>query len=68
MILNTDKQLVNQYLAQNRLYGGADIFLDKSLTLGLGYLNLRIYLTKNRIENNHTLIISLYHYLDLTKK
>ncbi|MCC3215563.1 MULTISPECIES: DUF2490 domain-containing protein [Chryseobacterium] len=36
MILNTDKQLVNQYLAQNRLYGGADIFLDKSLTLGLG--------------------------------
>lgn len=68
VIFNTDKKLANQYLAQNRLYGGTDIFLKKSFTLSVGYLNQRIFLSRNRIENNNTLIISLSQYLDLTKR
>lgn len=68
VILNTDKLPLNQYLAQNRLYGGIDIYLSPSVSLGLGYMAHYIYLTKGRAEHNHTFICSLSHYLDMTRK
>lgn len=41
--------------------GWISIYLSPSVSLGLGYLDHYIYLTKGREENNHTFILSLSH-------
>lgn len=68
VILNTEKQPLGQYMAQNRIYGGFDVFINRSVVLGLGYMNHYVYHSKNKVENNHTVIFSVSHYLDFTKK
>lgn len=54
-------------LSQNRIYGGFDIALSKNLTLGLGYLNQYIIIRPEIIENDHTLMVGLFHRLDFTR-
>ncbi|MEM8895429.1 MAG: DUF2490 domain-containing protein, partial [Bacteroidota bacterium] len=55
------------FLAQNRYYGGFDIRLSNSLNLALGYLNQRIIITPALIENDHTLMVGLFHKADISK-
>ncbi|QLG44744.1 DUF2490 domain-containing protein [Costertonia aggregata] len=54
-------------LTQNRIYGGFDIALSKNLTLGLGYLNQYIIIRPEIIENDHTLLVGLFHRISFKK-
>ncbi len=52
---------------QNRYYGGFDIRINKSFTLALGYLNQYIIIRPQLIENDHTLMVGIFHNVDLSK-
>lgn len=54
-------------IGQNRYYGGFDIRLSKGFTLALGYLNQRIIIRPELIENDHTLMIGLFHRANISK-
>ncbi|MBV6647772.1 MAG: DUF2490 domain-containing protein, partial [Cyclobacteriaceae bacterium] len=54
-------------IGQNRYYGGLDINLSKHLLIALGYLNQYIIIRPELIENDHTLMVGLFHNADLSK-
>jgi hypothetical protein len=68
VFFDIDKYANNNHFSQNRIYGGFDIFLNKALTLSLGYMNQYIIINETRIENDHTLMIGLFHKLSFVKK
>lgn len=65
---NLDKYANGNYYGQNRLYTGFDIPISTSFNLGLGYLNQYISINENRKENNHTLMVGLFHKIDFRKR
>lgn len=67
VFLNVEKNTNNNHFNQNRIYGGLDFPCNKSLTLSLGYMNQYLVINSNRIENNHTLMIGLFHKLSFVK-
>ncbi len=55
-------------LGQNRYYGGFDIAIAEKFTLALGYLNQYIIIRPETIENDHTLMVGIFHRTDFRKK
>ncbi len=55
-------------LGQNRYYGGFDIGITKNFTLSLGYLNQYIIIQPETIENDHTLMVGVFHRADFRRK
>jgi len=68
VFLDIDKYASNKNFSQNRVYGVFDIYIDKALTVSLGYMNQYIIIKENRIENDHTLMVGFFHKLDFRKK
>ena len=66
--INFGKQAQGHYFAQNRAGGVFEIPLNKTLTVGIGYLNQYITMFDKRVENNHTFSCELVHNLDFTKR
>ena len=68
VFLDIDKYANDNHFRQNRIYGAFDIPIDKALTVSLGYMNQYIIINDTRIENDHTLMVGLFHKLDFRKK
>lgn len=68
MFLDIDKYAKGNNFSQNRIYGGFDISVNSAFTLSLGYMNQYIIINETRIENDHTLMVGLFHKLDFIKK
>lgn len=54
----------NTLFNQNRAYFGIDMRIKKSIVLRAGYMNQYLLISKNKIENNHTLVLGLIHKLN----
>jgi hypothetical protein len=67
VFLNVGKKANGNYFNQNRIYGGFDFPINNSLTLSLGYMNQYLIINTNKIENNHTLMVGLFHKLSFVK-
>ncbi|MEQ6166270.1 DUF2490 domain-containing protein [Ekhidna sp. MALMAid0563] len=52
-------------LGQNRYYGGFDLELWKNLSISLGYMNQYIIIRPETIENDHTLMVGIFHKINL---
>ncbi|WP_108870009.1 DUF2490 domain-containing protein [Aquimarina aquimarini] len=63
LFFDIDTYANGKHLRQNRIYGGFDIPIHNSLTVGIGYMNQYIIINDSRIENDHTLMVSLSHKL-----
>ncbi len=68
VFFDIDKYADNNHFRQNRIYGGFDIPVNNHFTLSLGYMNQYIIINDTRIENDHTLMVGLFHKLDFRKK
>ena len=77
LFVNFGKEVAYNIFDQNRLYGAVGITLSPYVKLELGYLNQIIQLrsldsnatvSRNKIENNHTIQIGLFSSLPLYKK
>lgn len=67
VFLDVDKYTDNKNFSQNRIYGAFDIPINNAFTLSLGYMNQYIIINDRRIENDHTLMVTFFHKLDLRK-
>lgn len=68
VFLDIDKYAKGNNFSQNRIYCGFDIPVNSAFTLSLGYMNQYIIINEARIENDHTLMVGLFHKLDFIKK
>ncbi|WP_130734016.1 DUF2490 domain-containing protein [Flavobacterium sp. J27] len=68
IILNIDNEANGKNFSQNRVYAGFEVPINKTITLGLGYMNQYIVIKENKYENDHTLMVSLNHKLDFRSK
>lgn len=76
IFLNFGRQVAYNIFDQNRLYGAIGFTLSQELKLEAGYLYQLVQLrsldvsgtAKNRIENNHTLQVALFHTMSFFDK
>ncbi len=76
IFLNFGKEVAYNIFDQNRLYGAVGMTLLPDLKLEVGYMYRLIQLrsldfgviAKNRIENNHTLQLGLFHTASFFQK
>lgn len=69
IIINSGKEITNNYFDQNRLAIGLGNKTNEQLNILVSYMNVLIQKANvDSFENNNTLVINLYHNFDLKER
>jgi len=69
VLINSGKEIVNNYFDQNRLAIGVGFNLNERLNILVSYMNVFVQKPKvDSFESNNVLVLNLYHNFDLKRK